>query len=214
MQNIYLKYLPELSDDQLSKFKDLKRIYLEWNDKINVISRKDTDEFDIHHALHSLSIAKFIQFEPKSSVLDFGTGGGFPGIPLAIMFPETSFTLVDSIAKKMKVVSGISRELGLKNVRCYTGRVEQLTKRYDFVTCRAVGKLSKIYPWVKDSLKKKNSHSMNNGYIFLKGGDLSEELSEIKIPYNRIPISNFFEEEFFETKEIVYLSSHLKNKTS
>ena len=213
MQDVFQKYFPDLNDDQLSKFKDLKRICLEWNDKINVISRKDTDEFDVHHVLHSLAIAKFIQFKPHASVLDFGTGGGFPGIPLAIFFPEVKFTLVDSIAKKMKVVSEISTELGLKNVRCHTGRVEELKEKFDFITCRAVGRVSKIYPWVKKSLHKTSKHSRPNGYIFLKGGDLSEELSEVKIQYNRIPISNYFDEEFFKTKEIVYLSSYLKTKT-
>ncbi|HAW50869.1 MAG TPA: 16S rRNA (guanine(527)-N(7))-methyltransferase RsmG [Flavobacteriales bacterium] len=211
MNDVYLKYFPTLSQDQQSKFKDLKRICLDWNDKINVISRKDTEAFEIRHVLHSLAIAKFIQFEPGSSVLDFGTGGGFPGLPLAIMFPETRFTLVDSIAKKIKVVSEIKNELDLKNVSCLTGRVEDLVEKFDFVTCRAVGRLAKIYPWVKHSLKKKNRHRIDNGYIFLKGGDLEEELSEIKIPHKRIFISTYFEEDFFETKEIVYLPQHLKS---
>ena len=206
MPDTYLNYFPDLSKDQLSKFKDLKRICLEWNDKINVISRKDTDEFEIRHVLHSLAIAKFIQFVPGSSVLDFGTGGGFPGLPLAIMFPKTQFTLVDSIAKKMKVVSEISNELALKNVNCYTSRVEDLDEKFDFVTCRAVGRLAKIYPWVRKSLKKTNRHSIDNGYIFLKGGDLTEELSEINMSYNRISIATYFEEKYFETKEVVYLS--------
>jgi len=202
---VFQKYFPELSKQQLSKFNDLKEICLEWNKKINVISRKDTDEFEIRHVLHSLSIAKFVQFNAGCEILDFGTGGGFPGIPLAIYFPEAHFTLVDSIGKKMKVVQEITESLELSNVNCKVGRVEHLKEKFDFVTCRAVGRVGKIYPWVKNSVKAKSLNSISNGFIFLKGGDLKEELSEANISFKRLPIKNYFTEVFFESKEIVYL---------
>ena len=205
MPDIYLKYFPELDDSKRSKLINLEKFFLEWNDKINLISRKDTDEFKVRHVLHSLSIAKFIDFLPGSTVLDFGTGGGFPGLPLAIMFPETHFTMIDSIGKKMTVVESLAEQLELNNVTCLRGRVEEVRDKFDFVTCRAVGRLSKIYPWVRSSLKPKSYHEIPNGYIFLKGGDLDEELKEVGLKHRRIPISTYFEESFFETKEIVYL---------
>lgn len=180
-------------------------LYKDWNDKINVISRKDIEEIELKHFLHSLSIAKVFDFKEGSEILDFGTGGGFPGIPLAIYFPHVKFTLIDSIAKKTRVVQAITSELDLKNVLVETGRVEELNSKYDFITCRAVGRLSKIMPWVSKSIKKESMNQKPNGYIFLKGGDLSEEMKEGKYKYNRIPISDIFQEAFFETKEIVYL---------
>ncbi len=210
MSEIYKKYFPELDSDRLGQLDQFKQVCLDWNDKINVISRKDTEAFEVNHVLHSLSIAKEFQFTEGTEILDFGTGGGFPGIPLAIFFPKVHFTLIDSIGKKMKVVQVIVDELKLKNVEVKVGRVEELYKTFDFVTCRAVGRLNKILPWVKQSLKKDLKNKKPNGFIFLKGGDLDQEMSEIKIPYNRIPISNLFKEPFFQTKEIVYLSKHLK----
>ena len=210
MTDIYKKYFPQIEIDKIESFHLFRKTLLEWNENINVISRKDTDQFEVNHVLHSLSIAKQFNFTKGTKILDFGTGGGFPGIPLAIYFPECEFTLIDSIGKKMKVVQACVDALGLKNVRVVNGRVEDLEESFDFITCRAVGRLSKIIPWVKNSLKKEEQNSMPNGYIFLKGGDLDEELKEIKIPYRRIPISELFDEPFFETKEIVYLSTHLK----
>ena len=159
----------------------------------------------VRHVLHSLAIARFIRFRPGSEILDFGTGGGFPGLPLAILFPDVEFTLVDSISKKIMVVSDLVSKLNLHNVQCISGRVEEVGAKFDFVTCRAVGRLSKIYPWVRNSIKKENGNEKRNGYIFLKGGDLDEELSELHLRYERIPISTYFKEAFFETKEIVYL---------
>lgn len=204
------KYFPEVSDDKLRLFEAAGNLYREWNEKINVISRKDMEFIEERHFLHSLSIAKVFDFRAGTEILDFGTGGGFPGIPLALFFPEVKFTLIDSIGKKMTVVKAISETLNLKNVSVEVGRVEDLRKKFDFVTCRAVGRLSKIYPWVRNTLKSDQQNSKPNGYIFLKGGDLKEELSEISLPYERIYLSNFFEESFFETKEIIYLSKQLK----
>lgn len=211
MPEIYQKYFPDIDEVTLSKLLELKQVCLEWNEKINVISRKDTDSFEINHVLHSLAIAKVFQFKKGTDILDFGTGGGFPGVPLAIFFPNVNFCLIDSIGKKMKVVEGIINALELKNVVTFTGRVEDLDRKFDFITCRAVGRLNKILPWVKNSLKTREQNDMPNGYIFLKGGDLDEEISEIKLPSRRIRIADYFSEEFFETKEIVYLSKHLKS---
>jgi len=212
MSEIYLKHFPELDENRLTKLIDLRELYLEWNEKINVISRKDTSTFEVNHVLHSLSIAKSFQFEKGSEVLDFGSGGGFPGIPLAIFFPDVTFTLVDSIAKKMKVASAVADSLKLDNVKIINGRVEDLKQKFDFITCRAVGRIGKIMPWVRDSLSTSRINQQKNGFIFLKGGDLSDEMKETKLPYRRIPISSIFEEEFFETKEIIYLSRYLKNR--
>lgn len=205
------KYFPDISNEKLQLIESACNLYREWNEKINIISRKDMEFIEERHFLHSLSIAKVFDFKPATEILDFGTGGGFPGIPLAIYFPEVKFTLIDSIGKKMSVVQAISNELKLHNVTTVVGRVEDLRKKFDFVTCRAVGRLSKIYPWVRNALKSDQQNSKPNGYIFLKGGDLEEELSEISLPYDRIYLSNFFEENFFETKEIIYLSKQLKN---
>ena len=208
MSEIYKKYFPDLDEDRLRKLELFKEVCLEWNEKINVISRKDTDEFEINHVLHSLAIAKVFPFKKGSKILDFGTGGGFPGLPLAIFLPDVQFTLVDSIGKKMKVVDACVQRLGLKNVETRVGRVEDIDKFFDFITCRAVGRVEKIVPWVRKKLIKNGNNAFPNGFIFLKGGDVAEELSQIEIPYKRIRISDYFEEPFFETKEIVYLSKH------
>ena len=207
---IYRKYFPEINDRKLALLEEFKNQCLLWNESINVISRKDTDSFEINHVLHSLSIAKVFKFKEGTKIMDFGTGGGFPGLPLAIFFPDVNFTLVDSIGKKMKVVRAIRDSLSLNNVEVIEGRVEEITEKFDYVTCRAVGRLNKILPWVVRSIKDSQFNEQPNGFIFLKGGDLAEELSEIDLPYKRIPISKYFEEPFFETKEIVYLSKHLK----
>ncbi|MEA1786718.1 16S rRNA (guanine(527)-N(7))-methyltransferase RsmG [Arenibacter sp. GZD96] len=201
---IIFKYFPHLTDLQKQQFDQLKYVYQDWNLKINVVSRKDIDELYLRHVLHSLGIAKVIQFEAGSSVLDVGTGGGFPGIPLAILFPDVSFTLIDAVGKKIKVVQEVVSGLGLTNVECHNVRVETMTTQYDFVVSRAVAAMPTFVHWVKDRIKKKSMHEQRNGIFYLKGGDLEEELKEYKTVqiYN---LSDFFEEEFFETKKVVYL---------
>lgn len=206
------KYFPEISVEKLQLFDSAGNLYKEWNEKINVISRKDMEFIEERHILHSLAIAKVFDFKAGTEVLDFGTGGGFPGIPLAIYFPEVRFTLIDSIGKKMSVVQAISNELKLDNVNTVVGRVEDLRNNFDFITCRAVGRMSKILPWVKKRLKTASQNENPNGFIFLKGGDLNEELSEIRYPFKRISISDYYTESFFETKEIIYLYNLLINK--
>jgi len=194
----------DLTPIQKKKFEQLDSLYREWNSKINVISRKNIDELYINHVLHSLGIAKIINFLPGAEVLDAGTGGGFPGIPLAIMFPNTQFHLVDSTGKKLKVVNAIAQKLDLKNVTTTHTRVENLSHQYDFVVSRAVTQMPVFVKWVKGKIKKKSHHSLKNGILYLKGGDLSEELKE----YKNVQIFNlndFFEEDFFETKKVVYL---------
>lgn len=198
------KYFNELSDRQLLQFEQLKEVYEYWNAKINVVSRKDMDSFYLHHVLHSLAIAKVISFLPKSDVLDVGTGGGFPGVPLAILFPETKFTLVDSIGKKIKVVEEVIKAIDIKNVTAINSRVEQLDKKFDFIISRAVTQMPEFVNWVKEKNKKQSKHTLENGILYLKGGDLLEELAPFKNVrlYN---ISDFFSEDFFETKKVVYL---------
>lgn len=198
------KYFNHLSEKQLSQFEQLKSVYEQWNAKINVISRKDMDLFYLHHVLHSLAIAKVISFLPENEVLDVGTGGGFPGIPLAILFPETKFTLVDSIGKKIKVVEEVAKSVDIKNVTAINCRVEQIDKKFDFVVSRAVTQMPEFVKWVEGKIKKQSKNSLENGILYLKGGDLTEELSSFKNVrlYN---ISDFFSEDFFETKKIVYL---------
>jgi len=197
-------YFPNLSTPQIEQFRALSDLYTDWNAKINVISRKDIDELYIRHVLHSLSIAKVIQFKKGSKVLDVGTGGGFPGIPLAILFPETSFHLVDSIGKKLKVIEAVSAEIGLNNVKTMHSRVEAIDDRYDFIISRAVTAMPEFVRWVRGKTLKNNRHKLKNGIFYLKGGDLSEELKNFRKAkiYN---IADFFTEEFFETKKIVYL---------
>ncbi len=202
--NYIKKYFNHLSERQLSQFEQLKSVYEQWNAKINVISRKDMDLFYLHHVLHSLAIAKVISFLPENEVLDVGTGGGFPGIPLAILFPETRFTLVDSIGKKIKVVEEVAKSVDIKNVTAINCRVEQIDKKFDFVVSRAVTQMPEFVKWVEGKIKKQSKNSLENGILYLKGGDLTEELSSFKNIrlYN---ISDFFSEDFFETKKIVYL---------
>ncbi len=204
-----LKYFPDLTEDQLEKFTKLKDLYKDWNLKINVVSRKDIDEIYLRHALHSLGIAKVQQFQPGSTVMDVGTGGGFPGIPLAILFPETQFHLVDSIGKKIKVVNEVKEGLGLENVKTSNCRVEEIDEQYDFIVSRAVAQMETFVRWVKGKIKKKSNHELKNGILYLKGGDLSEELAKYetaKIYY----LSDYFEEDFFETKKVVHLPMKFK----
>ena len=198
------KYFPDLSDKQLKRFGALQELYTDWNLKINVVSRKDIDELYLRHVLHSLGIAKVMEFRPGSYVLDVGTGGGFPGIPMAILFPETQFILVDSIGKKIKVVNEVVGGLGLNNVTAHHLRVEQLEGKFDFIISRAVARMDAFTHWTKGKIKSKSKHILPNGILYLKGGDLAEELTDFpkaKI-YN---LSDYFSEEFFETKKVVYL---------
>ena len=196
------KYFKNLSDIQIEQFSKLQDLYEDWNLKINVVSRKDIDELYLRHVLHSLGIAKVIQFKPGSKVLDVGTGGGFPGIPLAILFPETQFHLVDSIGKKIKVVDEVVSGLGLLNVKTTNGRVEEDKDTYDFIVSRAVAEMETFVRWTKGKISKKQNHSLKNGILYLKGGDLTEELKlyTSAIIYN---LSDYFEEEFYETKKVV-----------
>ncbi len=199
-----LNYFPHLSSTQKEQFSELGPLYAEWNERINVISRKDIEALYLRHVLHSLGIAKVQDFLPGSRVLDIGTGGGFPGIPLAIMFPETKFVLVDSIGKKIKVVGEIARELRLENVEAVHGRAEKQKGQFDFIVSRAVTNMSDFVKWTRNKFLKENRHPLPNGILYLKGGDLSEELK----PFQKARIyslSDYFEEDFFETKKVVYL---------
>ena len=201
--DIILKYFPELSSDKIEKFKQLEALYIYWNQRINVVSRKNINELYINHVLHSLAIAKIINFKNKTNILDVGTGGGFPGIPLAILFPDCNFTLVDSIAKKIHVVDSIVNSLKLDNIKTSISRVESLNTKHDFIVSRAVTNMPKFMNLTKGRVIKGGHNSLSNGIIYLKGGNLSEELKNIKNQiYN---ISDYFEEDFFETKKIVYV---------
>lgn len=202
---IILKYFKELTEKQVVQFEQLYELYSFWNAQINVISRKDIDELYERHILHSLGIAKFCSFKAGEKVLDVGTGGGFPGIPLAILFPETQFHLVDSIGKKIKVVSEVAQALGLQNVKASHLRAEQVTDKYNFVVSRAVTRLADFYPWVRGKFAKDSINAIPNGILYLKGGDLTEEIKESKLKAELHPLSSYFEEEFFETKYVVYI---------
>lgn len=199
------KYFPETEISKIEKLKMLREIYLEWNSKINVISRKDIDSIYLKHVLHSLSISKFVKFRPNTRILDVGTGGGFPGIPLAIMFPESNFHLVDSIGKKIKVVTEVANHLGLTNVLAEQERVENLKSKYHFVVSRAVTAMPDLMKWVENKFEKEHFNAIPNGFIFLKGGDLDSELGKHKNSAVVTELKNYFEEEFYETKKIVYL---------
>ncbi|KMQ72576.1 16S rRNA (guanine(527)-N(7))-methyltransferase RsmG [Chryseobacterium koreense] len=198
------KYFPELSEEQKIQFQKLGKLYSEWNEKINVISRKDMDSLYEKHVLHSLGIAKLMEFAPGTKVLDIGTGGGFPGIPLAILFPEVQFTLIDSIGKKITVVKSVAEELGLKNVIAIHGRAESLKEKFHFVVSRAVTQMPVFLRWLKGKFEKEQFNPKHNGVLYLKGGDLAEELAGLKAEI--FNLKNIFEGEFFETKKVVYLS--------
>lgn len=202
--DLILKYFPNLSEDQIEKFKRLESLYQDWNLKINVVSRKDIDELYLRHVLHSLAIAKVLEFKTGSKILDVGTGGGFPGIPLAILFPESSFHLVDSIAKKLKVVDEVVQGLGLTNVKTTHSRVEAIDGTYDFIVSRAVAIMPTFVHWIKGKIAKQQNHEIKNGILYLKGGDLTEELKDYRTTtiYN---LSDFYSEDFYETKKIVHL---------
>ncbi|MDT3405041.1 16S rRNA (guanine(527)-N(7))-methyltransferase RsmG [Mucilaginibacter terrae] len=199
------KYFPEITAEQQSQFNQLAELYNHWNQQINVISRKDMDLLYERHVLHSLGIAKVMGFLPGEKVLDVGTGGGFPGIPLAIMFPETSFHLVDSIGKKIKVVSEVASAIGLKNLEATHSRAEQIPGKFDFVVSRAVTQLKDFYPWVKGKFNNKSKNTLPNGILYLKGGDLKQEIAESGLAVQQYFLKNYFEEEFFETKQVIYV---------
>jgi 16S rRNA (guanine527-N7)-methyltransferase len=198
------KYFKELNDEQLRRFDQLPGLYTEWNSKINVISRKDIEHLYERHVLHSLGIAKVISFAPGTRVLDVGTGGGFPGIPLAILFPQTHFTLIDSIGKKIKVVNGVSEALGLKNVEAYQQRAAEVDEKYHFVVSRAVTDFPEFYSWVKNKFLPGNFNSLPNGILYLKGGDLRAEFGRFFDKARFFELRDYFEEEFFESKKVVY----------
>lgn len=199
-------YFPSITEHQQAQFEQLFPLYSEWNEMINVISRKDIDNLMLHHVLHSLAIAKFIEFKPGTEVLDVGTGGGFPGIPLAILFPEVNFHLVDSIGKKIKVVQGVSDSLGLKNVTATHGRAEDVEGEFEFVISRAVTRLLPFFGWVKKKISPNSYHDLKNGLLCLKGGDLMEELKELERKHKVFHLSKHFKEEFFETKKLVHVA--------
>ena len=204
-----LRQFPDLTDNQVLQFQKLQSLYEDWNAKINVISRKDIDELYTRHVLHSLGIAKIIEFRPGSKIMDVGTGGGFPGIPLAILFPEVDFYLIDVIAKKIKVVNEVTSGLGLKNLKAEQKRAELVKQEFDFIVSRAVTNMPDFVNWVDDKVSKKQNHELANGILYLKGGDLTEELAAFPkaTEYN---LSDFFKDEFFETKKVVHLPLKFK----
>lgn len=198
-------YFPTITPRQEEQFEQLDALYREWNEKINVISRKDIENLYVNHILHSLGIAKVMAFKPGAHVLDVGTGGGFPGIPLAILFPDTHFHLVDSIGKKITVVKEVAAGAGIRNVTAEQIRAEQLNEEYDFIVSRAVTRIKEFYGWVNRKVKTKSVHTLDNGILYLKGGDLDEELAELKKPYSLYDLSDYFTEEFYQTKKVVYV---------
>lgn len=204
--DIIFKYFPNLSEKQREQFTQLADVYPFWNNQINVVSRKDIESLYLHHVLHSLGIAKFItEFTPGTRILDVGTGGGFPGIPLAIMFPEVQFHLVDSIGKKIKVVREVAAAIGLNNVEADHIRAEELDYKYDFVVSRAVTRLGDFAPWIRNKFEKKDKNGIPNGILYLKGGDLKDEIKESRLKAELHPLSAYFKEDFFETKYVVYI---------
>ena len=202
--NEILKYFPDINPEQTNKFQDLYSIYKLWNSKINLISRKDFENLYIHHVLHSLSILKFITFKSGTKVLDVGTGGGFPGVPLAILFPEVEFTLIDGVGKKIVAVNSIIKDLKINNAKGINIRAENLSEKNDFIVARAIGSLDKFYQLIQKNISSNSFNDINNGLIYLKGGDLSHELRQIKY-YKEVLISDYFSEAFFKDKKIIYI---------
>lgn len=201
----YKAFIPELTSEAAEQLGQLKALYTEWNAAINVISRKDMDAFDERHVLHSLALVKAMKFAPGSDVLDVGTGGGFPGIPLAIVYPDVNFVLCDSIAKKIKVVRSVVQTLGLTNVIVHHGRAEEINSQFDFVVSRAVTRMNRFIPWVQGKIKKQSINPWPNGILALKGGDLSAELAEVNFPTEQLPISEWMNHAFFDSKQVVYV---------
>ena len=199
------KYFPTLTDKQINQFEALFDLYTEWNSKINVISRKDIQNLYVHHVLHSLSVAKFINFAPQSRILDVGTGGGFPGIPLAIFFPEQEFVMIDSIGKKIKVVNEVSQAISLTNVEATHRRIQDEKRKFDFVVSRAVMSMTELVKLLRKNINPIQKNALNNGLICLKGGDLTDELKPFKKIVETFPLTDYFSESFFETKKLVYL---------
>lgn len=199
------KYFPELNEQQIQQFEKLPLLYKEWNEKINVISRKDIDNLMLHHIIHSLAIAKFIAFKPHTEIMDIGTGGGFPGIPLAIFFPECKFTLVDSIGKKIKVVEAISNSMELKNVNPVHSRAEDIRQQFDFIISRATAPLADLVKWSKGKIRAESHNSINNGLICLKGGEIDTEIRDYVKKVAILSLKVSFSEDFFETKKLIYL---------
>lgn len=204
---LLLKYFPQINPHQKQQFDHLPALYEHWNSQINVISRKDIDQLMERHVLHSLAIAKVMQFLPGEKVLDVGTGGGFPGIPLAILFPETQFFLVDSIGKKIKVVQEVAKIIGLQNLRAAHTRAEDVPGKFDFVVSRAVTRLKEFYPWVKGKFNKDSKNALPNGILYLKGGDLAEEIAESGLTVQQFHLKGYFNEEFFDTKQVIYVKA-------
>lgn len=203
--DLILRYFPNLTDVQVTQFDELLPLYEDWNAKINVISRKDMDNFYERHVLHSLGIAKIVHFKLGTQILDVGTGGGFPGIPLAIMFPEVQFYLVDSIGKKIKVVEEVASALGLKNVKASHQRAEKIKGQFDFIVSRAVTAMPAFIPWVRGKVSKTQQNGPKNGILYLKGGDVSEEMKSISYPYTIYGLQHIFKEDFFNTKKVVHV---------
>lgn len=207
VEELVLSYFPELTEVQQERFALLENLYREWNEKINVISRKDMDAFGVHHVLHSLAIAKVIRFKAGTRVMDVGTGGGFPGIPLAILFPEVEFYLVDSIGKKIKVVQGVAEALGLKNVKAKQTRVEQTEGVQDFIVSRAVTAFPAFVGFTRNKIRREGFNDLPNGILYLKGGDFEEEIKPFADRVQVFSIPAFFQEDFFETKKVIYLEN-------
>lgn len=205
---LFTSYFPQLSNQQQEQLALLGKLYREWNEKINVISRKDIDALYVHHVLHSLAIAKVISFRPGTLVMDVGTGGGFPGVPLSILFPESDFYLIDSIAKKIKVVNGVVEALGLKNVKAEQKRVETVPEKFDFIVSRAVTAFPDFLKLIKNKIRPGSQNELPNGLLYLKGGDFEDEIEPFRNKIRIYPISDFFPEDFFETKKIIYMQGN------
>lgn len=205
MVSLIKSYFPDLTEKQQAQFEAMQPLYAYWNERINVISRKDMENFYEHHVLHSLGIAKVLSFAPETRIMDVGTGGGFPGIPLAILFPEAKFMLVDSIGKKIKVVEAVCHELKLENVEYRQARAEEVRQQFHFIVSRAVTDLPRFISWVKSVISGEHFNTLENGILYLKGGDLTEELSQVKWKSSEYELSTYFAESFFETKKVIYL---------